>query len=908
MFHHRILHGVAALALGLLLPAASFAADPDFDSVVWQRLGCDSPDLIVEDSPSAASFAGDQEHPPAFYAVDDDYLYFRYRMDSNPSGSGGFSQNAWTALMQVPSGNRFQYQYQLSLNGKDDTIEIWRNTNASDIDFSPLFRDDSEQPLSSVPFGSLARAVSAGTSFGGEPDWFVDFAFPVSALVANGVVSGATELAQSLFFPATSTNPNTYNKSRLNCPFQPFTTLAIEKSVAPEMAPANAVTPVTYTITVQNAAGTAAGVVVEDIPLPAYLSDVAVEVTSDDPAATHVVESVNPLRVKVPVLAATKHVTVAITAEAAPGCGSANFVNTATVGATNALERTASATLAVQKANGDELCDAKDNDCDGLVDEGANLCDDGNACTTDSCGGATGCSHEQIAGCVPCATAADCEDGNACTVDTCTSGVCAPAPVPGCEPCATAGDCAGDGNACTVETCTDGVCSRPVTAGCEPCASATDCASDGNACTVETCTDGVCSRPVTAGCEPCATAGDCAGDGNACTVETCTDGVCGRPATAGCEPCATPSDCAGDDNACTIETCTSSVCGALLLEGCEPCATASDCAGDGNACTEETCIGSVCGALLIEGCTPCTAAADCADNDPCTTETCSAGACGSVPASSCEGCTTDAQCDDASPCTSDVCGADGSCELTTIAGCRPCTTAGDCDDADPCTTDVCTAGACDARPTDSCDVEACADGADNDRDGDVDCSDRDCTGDPACTVEVCDDCQDNDGDGLVDYDDSDCCAATHALALRRMSMKLKPGTAGNRLRLRGKYVTATPASVDPARDGVTLQIADGDGQVYCHDIPVRTRKRLLKRGVFKLRDRKGTSAAGIRSARIKIRKDGRVVFRIRGRKMQFRTPTGSGVRVTLRVGGQCTQAVAPLRTRQRQSSTRMMFP
>ncbi len=75
----------------------------------------------------------------------------------------------------------------------------------------------------------------------------------------------------------------------------------------------------------------------------------------------------------------------------------------------------------------------------------------------------------------------------------------------------------------------------------------------------------------------------------------------------------------------------------------------------------------------------------------------------------------------------------------------------DCSDSD-CTADP----ACQPVP-----VENCTDGIDNDGDGLVDCSDSDCTADPACQpvpVENCTDGIDNDGDGLVDCSDSDCTA------------------------------------------------------------------------------------------------------------------------------------------------------
>ncbi len=53
-------------------------------------------------------------------------------------------------------------------------------------------------------------------------------------------------------------------------------------------------------------------------------------------------------------------------------------------------------------------------------------------------------------------------------------------------------------------------------------------------------------------------------------------------------------------------------------------------------------------------------------------------------------------------------------------------------------------------------VEVCANGADDDGDGFVDCADQDCFADAACTEGVCDDGVDDDADGLVDCDDPDC--------------------------------------------------------------------------------------------------------------------------------------------------------
>src|SRR5262245_35412440 len=175
----------AALAVCLALAGATraAAASPNFDAVQWTALGCPNADLITHDSPATADFAGSNQpgDEPAYYAYDSSFLYFRFRMDGNPGSGGGFAQNNWTALMQVPGGDRFKYQYQLSLNGKDDTIEIWKNdpNTAQVIDFTPLFHDDSETKMFSTAFNAggmiLARSLSDGSN-----DFFLDFAFPVS--------------------------------------------------------------------------------------------------------------------------------------------------------------------------------------------------------------------------------------------------------------------------------------------------------------------------------------------------------------------------------------------------------------------------------------------------------------------------------------------------------------------------------------------------------------------------------------------------------------------------------------------------------------------------------------------------------------------------------------------------------
>jgi hypothetical protein len=617
-FVQKLVLGCCLAVAAAIVRPASAQANPDFDNVPWTAIACDNPDLIAETNPAEVSFAGDAADSPAFYAFDADYLYFRYRMDSDPRGAHGFAQYSWTALMQVPAGNAFQYQYQLSMNGKDDTIEVWANTSAQDIDFSPLFHDDAEVQLFSQPFTGLARAVAAGTSFNNSQDWFVDFAFPVSMLVSEGVIGSPADLASSFFFPATSTNPSNYNKGYLNCSFLPSTTLAISKEAVPASSLLSyTTTQAGFVVDVTNVGTLAKGVTIDDPALPTYLGNVTVTATSSDPSVVPVVVSTSPVRVRADHLPAGASISVEIMGDATPTCADEDFTNVASAMAINSSEVSAQAVMDLRKGGGGgELCDGQDNDCDGDVDENTSAsCDDGNPCTADSCS-AGACVSNPIPGCVPCNDASDCADGNACTTEACVGGVCGHETTPGCVPCDTAADCA-DGSGCTLDACEAGVCAHTTIDGCQSCASVNDCADD-NGCSDDSCSgDGVCSHSDRPGCVPCTTVADC-DDHNACTADLCqADGSCGHVTIPGCKACGQVSDCADGDE-CTTEACTAGRCEYTEAEACvSSCTPTTEVCGDGvdNDCDGSTdCDDANCSAA--PGCAaPAEICGNCLDDD-----------------------------------------------------------------------------------------------------------------------------------------------------------------------------------------------------------------------------------------------------------------------------------------------------
>ncbi len=307
-----------------------------------------------------------------------------------------------------------------------------------------------------------------------------------------------------------------------------------------------------------------------------------------------------------------------------------------------------------------DLCDGKDNDCDGSIDDSFPNND-----------------GDSLADCV------DPDDDNDGLIDDTDNCDLNPAPDQ------TDTDLDGEGDVCDADDDGD---QSPDSQDCAPLKKQVypfapevcdgvdnDCdgATDEKSCTDDNaCTDDVCNP--TSGCEHPFNNLACS-DGNPCTEkDACSFGTC------------TGSFIKCDDlNPCTTDSCTAAA-------GCINTPNGLQCS-DGNACTTaDTCAGGACVPGVVE---------KCEDNNPCTFNDCNtATGCANSPfdnacsdgsactnGDKCVGTTcvgVDKVCDDGNPCTADTCDASAGCVHPPLTG--PA-----CSDGILCTTgDTCVGGTC----------------------------------------------------------------------------------------------------------------------------------------------------------------------------------------------------------------------
>lgn len=168
-------------------------------------------DVVGDESPSSTDIVGNATFPAAFFAYDGANVYFRLRLNTDPRNNqlSGFRNFSWGVLIRTTSPPGF-YDYMFNVNGLNSTLNIWQNTQQ----VFNSWNDPAEvlvvsQPISNFNF---ARVLPANSSFGGDPDFFLDWFLPATTFF-NAIGINPTTQISTIFY--SSANANNYNKDSL---------------------------------------------------------------------------------------------------------------------------------------------------------------------------------------------------------------------------------------------------------------------------------------------------------------------------------------------------------------------------------------------------------------------------------------------------------------------------------------------------------------------------------------------------------------------------------------------------------------------------------------------------------------------------------------------------------------------
>lgn len=215
-----------AIAIVLAGAPAHAATFPDDASYVPLRCGGGVMTDPLGDAPPALDerdLVGDGNAPAGLRASDAQFLYLRIRVDRDPAPGGAVRPFAWGMAFDL-DGNRSTYELLITVDGigsSSGTVSVFTN-RATTLADDPA--DPADLPAAATPsFATAARTVGAGTTNGGNPDFFVDIAVPWTTLAPLGldrdtrtyVWAGSSSVANALDGDIACHDGGTGGKARL---------------------------------------------------------------------------------------------------------------------------------------------------------------------------------------------------------------------------------------------------------------------------------------------------------------------------------------------------------------------------------------------------------------------------------------------------------------------------------------------------------------------------------------------------------------------------------------------------------------------------------------------------------------------------------------------------------------------
>lgn len=198
------------LSTALLSPGAALAQTFPADDA-WITLECGGMPSFdpFDDEPGATSerdVVGDSTFPALYLHTDATHIYFRMRLDDDAMRGGtSFSPFGWGVELDTDSMLQ-TYEILVQVDGIAEEVAVRRNTMQRTLN-DPS--DPTEEIITTYDPTVYARSMPAtdGSSFGGDPDFFVDWAVELSVLTAEGV----TLDSEIILFFGTSSNADAIN-------------------------------------------------------------------------------------------------------------------------------------------------------------------------------------------------------------------------------------------------------------------------------------------------------------------------------------------------------------------------------------------------------------------------------------------------------------------------------------------------------------------------------------------------------------------------------------------------------------------------------------------------------------------------------------------------------------------------
>ncbi|HEU0031098.1 MAG TPA: thrombospondin type 3 repeat-containing protein [Kofleriaceae bacterium] len=190
MAHGKLcgLFGIATLALAARAEAAvTFPGDASYIPLACE--GTRMTDLYADEAGALMErdIVGDLGAPAGFRASDATNLYLRLRLDQDPAPGGAVRPFSWGFEIDL-DGNLTDYELLILVSGIGGAgmVSVFTN-NTVTLPNDP--NDPADQPaVMAFAFADNGRSTIAGdSSFGGDDDFFLDFAIPWSVLAPLGL-------------------------------------------------------------------------------------------------------------------------------------------------------------------------------------------------------------------------------------------------------------------------------------------------------------------------------------------------------------------------------------------------------------------------------------------------------------------------------------------------------------------------------------------------------------------------------------------------------------------------------------------------------------------------------------------------------------------------------------------------